>query len=74
MLFTELKCRNKFHPGQVFSLLSCYAVYVGSCLLMFRESFSVPSLRIKQSCPLKIGLRGCPETSVNNYQHTLCSS
>jgi hypothetical protein len=65
---------HKFHSGQVFALLVCYAVYVGSCLLKFKERFLFPSLRSQQSWPLKMGTKGCPKMLVNNYQHTPCNS
>jgi len=58
---------NKFHPGQVFVLLVCYAVYVCSCLPKFKESISVPTLRSKLSWPLKMDKKGCPKMLVNNY-------
>ena len=38
------------------------------CLPTFRYSLSVTPSKVKQS---KTGHIGCPETSVNNYQHTL---
>jgi len=38
------------------------------CLPTFRFSLLVVSAEVKQS---KTGQTGCPETSVNNYQHTL---
>jgi hypothetical protein len=50
---------------EVFALLGCYAVYVGSCLLTFQDSLSVPSSRVKQ--PKMMGPIGSPETSVNHY-------
>jgi len=65
---------NKFHPSQVFALLVCYAGYIDNCLLTFKESISIPSSRSKQSCPLKMDLKGCPKMLVNSYQHTLCNS
>jgi len=65
---------NKFYPGQVFALLVCYAVYVGSCLPKFKESISVPSSRSQQSWLLKMDMKGCPKMLVYNYQHTLCNS
>jgi hypothetical protein len=34
---------------EAFALLGCYAAYVDSYLLTFRESFSFPSSRVKQS-------------------------
>jgi hypothetical protein len=74
IIFTELKRKTSFIQVKVFALLGGYAVYVGSHLPKFRESISVPSSRIKHSWPLNMDTRGCPEMSVNNYQHTLCNS
>jgi len=36
------------HIDDTFPLLECYTVYAGNCLLMFWDSLSAPSLRIKQ--------------------------
>jgi hypothetical protein len=38
---------------------------------MFQNSLLVPSSRVKQPWPLKMGLIGCPKTSVTNYQSML---
>ena len=67
-----------FHHSvdEVLTLLGCYVVYVGSCLLTFQESLLVLSSKVKQSKkkPLKIRPVGCANTSVNYYQHTLCTN
>lgn len=61
-----------FHLGAVdsFALLGCYIALVGSCLL--RDSLPVPSSRLRQ--PKNMGPIGCTETSINNYQTTLCKT
>jgi hypothetical protein len=64
--------------NEVFALLACYAVLIGSESLTFRDSLSVPSSWVKQSgrrvpnsWSLKMGPICCPETSVTNYHSTL---
>ena len=52
-----------------FALPGCYSSYVDSCLQTFWDSISVPSSRVRQSKTLEDGSIGCPETSVNSYQH-----
>jgi hypothetical protein len=53
-----------FHHSldEVFAFVGCYAMSVGSCWWTFCDNPLVP---------LQVGLIGCPETSVNNYQSTL---
>lgn len=56
---------------EVFALLGCYASWVGSLLLTFRHSPSVPSSMVElPSCPIsphfKMGMIGCPENLVTN--------
>lgn len=54
---------------EVFTLLGCYVVLVGSWCLAFQDSLLVPSSRVQQSSQLlKFGLMGCADTSVSNYQ------
>jgi len=48
------------------ALLSHYAASSGNFLPKFPDNFSVPS-----SWVLKIGPKGCPETSVRNYHYSL---
>lgn len=63
---------------EIFALLRCCAVQVGSCLPTFGDNLSIPSSRAKQSRKnssltswiLKMGPIRCPETSVNNYELT----
>lgn len=53
---------------EVFALQGCYAAYVCSSLLTFRDS--LPSClqgNKLHSLNLEMGPIGCPETSVNNY-------
>jgi hypothetical protein len=76
-LFHTLSLLN-FHTNKshkiIFSLLGCYAAYIGGWLLTFQDNISVPSMRVKHSMtpwPLKMGLRSCPKTSVIKYQSTL---
>ena len=61
---------------EVFALLRCYAAWVGSLLPTFLDSQSVPSSRVEQSscriaCPFKMGMIGCPATSVTIYQQAM---
>ena len=58
----------KSPPLEVFRLLGCSAMFVGSYLLTFRDDL-VPTTRLKQ---LKnMGPIDSHKTSVNNYQQTL---
>jgi len=50
--------------NKVFAILDCYAALIGRYLPTFWDNLSVPSSRVKQS----VGLRGCPEISVTNYE------
>ena len=45
---------------EIFAVLDCYETYIGSYLLKFQDK-------------IKMGPIGCPETSVTNYQPTLCN-
>jgi hypothetical protein len=64
---------------KVITLLRCYTVLVGSWLSSLQDNLSVPFSKVKQSkknwtaSPLKMGPVGCLETSVTNYQSTLCN-
>ena len=62
------KARSTLKPNQVFALLRCYAAYVDSHLLTFRDSLSVPSMT---AWLLKIEPIDYSETSVNSNKHTL---
>jgi len=55
----------------VFALLGCYTAYFGGGLPMFRNKLSVPLQGSWTAGTLKMGLVGCPEKTVNSYQHTL---
>jgi len=70
--------------NEIWSLLGCYAAQIGSLLSTFGDNLLVPSSRVKQAKKnlfglfsswivwhLKMGLTGCPETPVRNYQFTL---
>jgi len=48
----------------------------GNFLTMFQDNLSVPSSRVDLQGfdPLKMGLIGCPETSVRNYHYSLCNN
>jgi len=52
---------------EVSTLLGCYTTHVCSCSSKFQNSLSVPFSRSKIAWPLKMGLTGYPETSVNKY-------
>jgi hypothetical protein len=62
-------------PLRVFHLLGCYTAHGGNCLLTFLDSLPVPFSRVRK--PKKNSgnrwKRSCPETSVNNYQYTMCN-
>ena len=62
---------------EIFALLGYYAALNGSSVLTFRDNLSVPSSRVKKSSStswfLKIGEKGCPETSAQNCHSTLCN-
>ena len=62
--------------ADICALLDYYTAYSGNSLPTFRENLSVPSWRVKKSKQrtikriywlLKMGPRGCPETSVRLY-------
>jgi len=57
------------------SLLGCYAANSGNALPTFRDNLSVPSsgfknLLLGDFLPLKMETKGCPETSVSNYNYS----
>jgi len=63
----------KIITTEVFALLGFYAAYVGSC----SQTLSDPCSVAKQSSNcffLRVKRIDCPETSINNYQHTLCNN
>jgi hypothetical protein len=49
---------SRWNSSTAFSLLGCYAIYVGSCLPTFQDSISVPSSRVFLDC-------------LHSYEHTL---
>jgi hypothetical protein len=51
--------------NEIFALLECYAVHIGSYITTFRDNL-LPS-----SWTLKMGPTDCPETSATTYQSTL---
>jgi hypothetical protein len=57
------------------ALLGRYAAYSGKSLPTFRHNLSVRFSGVKKFkriyLPLKMGLIGCPETSLRNYHYTL---
>jgi len=65
---------------EICPLLGYYRAYGGNSLPTFWSNLAVPCSRVKNSIspwiswPLKMGLIGCPETSVGNYHHTLCNN
>ena len=60
---------------KLFNLLELYAVYTGSYLptiwAAYRSYLQVSKDPRTTARPLKMGPVCCPETSLNNYQHTL---
>jgi 4-alpha-glucanotransferase len=46
------------------TLLGCDAAFSGKSLPTFGDNLSVPFARVNKSRKLKMGLMGCPETSV----------
>jgi len=56
------------------AILSYYAAYSGNSLPMFQDNLLVLSWRVKNSWLLKMGLIGCPEMLVRNYQYILHNS
>jgi hypothetical protein len=64
------------------ALLGYYTASSGNFLLTFRDNLSVPSSRFKKpkevyiklrigAAGYRMGLIGCPETSVRNYYYSL---
>jgi hypothetical protein len=58
---------------ETWTILGYYAACNGNSLPEFRDNLSGSSSRLNKMdfWPLKIGLIGCPETSVRNYHYTL---
>jgi hypothetical protein len=72
---------SRFRRGviEIFDVVGCYRTYIGS-YQTFRYYLLVPSSKVsgQLSVPssrvlLKMGSVDCPETSVTNYQSTLCN-
>ena len=60
-------CRSLGDVDEVFALLGCYASYVYSSLLMFRDSLLSSLQGNELDClNLEMGPIGCPETSVKH--------
>jgi hypothetical protein len=57
-------------PQETCALLGNYAAYRGNSIPTFRETLLVPSSRVKNPWPLKMGPIGFPETSVWIYHYT----
>ena len=53
------------------ALPGCYAASCGNFLPTFRDNLSVPSLGVRDSWSLEMGMIGYPETSVINYHYSL---
>ena len=47
---------------------------IGNFLQTFQDNLSVPSSGVRDSWPLEMEPVGCPETSVRNYQYSLCKN
>ena len=62
--------QNKTFIHETFALLQCYTSYTGKDFRHFETTYTFPCSRIEQ---LKMGTISCPETSVTNYQSTLCN-
>jgi len=59
---------------EIFAFLECYAAISGNSLPMFRYKLWTPNSRFRQNRHLKMGLIGCPETSVRSYHYSLRNS
>jgi hypothetical protein len=57
-----------------FALLDYRVASSGTYLPTFWDKLSVPSSGVKKKDSLPLKMIRCPETSVNNYNYSLCDS
>jgi hypothetical protein len=62
---------TEFCLCEICAFLRYYAAYVVNSLPTFRDNLSITYSRVKISCPINMGRRGYPETSVRNWHRTL---
>lgn len=62
------------HVAEICALLAYYAAHSGNYVPTLWDNLLVPSSRLKNSWPLKMGPIGCLEMVVMNYHYTLCNN